>query len=296
MKKILVPTDFSENAYNALKYGVHLFAEEDCTFYLLYTYTPALYNAEYMVSSNLSIDEIYRRNSIKSITKIVKRIKNESPNEKHHFKKIASFNLLQEEIINQVKTLGIDLIVMGTQGATGAAQILLGTHTINAIKRAICPLLAIPADYEFTTPNKILFSTDYESDITEEHLNILKQIANIHKSKIHILHVKQDVPLDPEQKKNKKALKEYLNDHIDGFHTIEKETVAQGIYHFQKENSIDLLVMAKFKHSFFYNLFFSSVVKKIGFRLTTPFLVIPVRNKSKNKSFENDSSTHRFFE
>ena len=279
MKKILVPTDFSENAYNALKYGVNLFAREDCVFYLLYTYTPAVYNSGYGVVAHKSIDEIYRTKNIKSLSTIIKRIKKEFPNEKHSFKKETSFSLLQDEIKNQVKTKKIDLIIMGTQGATGAAQILFGTHTIHAIKGAICPLLAIPSNFEFTQPTNILYATDYEADITAEHLHILKVIAGIHSSKIQILHVIQKEPLDSEQKKNKKALAEFLDESSPSFHTIKNETVQQGIFHFQKENPTDLLIMVRHKRSFFYNLFLGSVVDKIGFQLTTPFLVIPVFQK-----------------
>ena len=49
MKKILLPTDFSDNAWNAIEYALKLFKDEVCTFYLLNTYTPAVYNIEYVL-------------------------------------------------------------------------------------------------------------------------------------------------------------------------------------------------------------------------------------------------------
>lgn len=279
MRKILVPTDFSENAYNALKYGAKLFAKEECVFYLLYTYTPSLYNSEYLIYSSLSVDEIYRLNAAKSLSRIVRRIKKEIPNENHSFKKIASFSLLQDEIKNQVHTHDIELVIMGTQGTTGAAQILFGSHTIHTIKGAICPLLIIPSNFDFVEPKNILFPSDFESGITKENLKIILDIAEMYQSKIHFLHIFQEAELDPSQEEGKKLLKEHFKDTPHSFHKIKNQTVPQGIIDFQKKSNMDLLVMLKHKHSFFYNLFFRPVVNKIGFRLSSPFLVIPLLNK-----------------
>lgn len=280
MKKILVPTDFSENAYNALKYGVNLLDDEECIFYILHTYTPALYNSEFMVYSNLSLDEIFRIRVNKSLSQIIDRIKKEFPNAKHSYKKIACFSLLQDEIKNQVREKRIDLVLMGTQGVTGAAQILFGTQTIYAIKEAICPLLAIPAHGDFYPPKNLLFATDFEPDVTKEHLKIIRDIAAAHKSKIHILHIVQNSPLDDEQERNKQFLSEYLAECDHEFHLMNSETVTQGIIRFQKEKYPDVLMMVRHKHSFFQNLFFRPVVDKVGFHLSTPFLVIPVLGKN----------------
>src|SRR5690606_28009368 len=101
-------------------------------------------------------------NSQKGLEKIEKKIQKEYSNPKHKFEKISAFSLLNEEIKQQVKEKNIDLVVMGTQGATGAEQILFGTHTVHAIKRVKCPLLAIPSGFPFKSPVNILFPTDFE--------------------------------------------------------------------------------------------------------------------------------------
>ncbi len=277
MKKILLPTDFSENAYNAIKYAVQLFMEEECTFYLLNTYTPVLYDSEFVLysPSPLSLDEIYKKNSQKGLDKIEKKIIKEFSNPKHRFEKISAFSLLNEEIKEQVKQKNIDLVVMGTQGATGAEQILFGTHTVHAIKRVKCPLLAIPSGFPFKAPQHILFPTDFEVNYTKEHLGILMDIASQNNSKIQVLHISFGFELDPKQLKSKEILADYLQDTSHNFYSIEKETVTSGIYHFQKENDVDMLVMISNKHSFFENLLFRPVINEIGFKLKTPFLVIP---------------------
>lgn len=277
MKKILLPTDFSENAYNAIKYAVQLFKYEECTFYLLNTYTPILYDSDYILynSPKLSLEEIYRENSKRGLEKVIDRITREFPNARHIFDKVSAFNMLNEEIREQVKNKDIDLVVMGTQGATGAAQVIFGTHTVHAIKRAICPLLAIPSFYEFRLPENILFPTDYEINYTQKHLNLLRDIAEGNAAKIHILNVHFGFPLERNQERAKKILAEYFNEINHRFNSVEKDTVTAGIYHFQSEHSIDMLAMISNKHSFFENLLFRPVINEIGFQIKIPFLVIP---------------------
>src|SRR5690606_22134083 len=141
------------------------------------------------------------------------------------------------------KSKHIDLIIMGTQGATGAAQILFGTHTVHAIKRATCPLLAVPSGCTYNNPENILFPTDLDINYGREHLALLKHLARNHNSEIKILHVSFGYPLDEKKERSKKHLLNYFDDVNAEFHNIEKTTVTEGIYDFQKEHDINLLVM-----------------------------------------------------
>lgn len=280
MKKILLPTDFSENSYNAIKYAVQLFKNEECTFYLLNTYTPILYDNEYLVynASQPPLTEIYKNNSQKGLTRVLKKTKKDFPNEKHEFKKISSFNMLSDEIKEQVKEKKIDLVVMGTQGATGAEEILFGTHTVHTIKKTKCPLLAIPSHFEFKPPKEILFPTDYETE-SPDLLMILKEIVSGNSSNLHILHVYFGPALTEEQEKHKKALGEMFKDQGHHFYSVAEKSVSQAIYDFQEDNPVDLLAMVNNKHSFFENLLFKPVIDEIGFHVKIPFLVLPSGKK-----------------
>lgn len=278
MKRILLPTDFSENAYNAIKYAVQLFHKEEVIFYLLNTYTPVFYDSDFVLyspSSSLSLDEIYKQNSQKGLLKIKDRVAEEHPNSLHTMECISSFSLLNEEIKEQVKSKNIDLVIMGTQGATGAAQILFGTHTVHAIQKAIVPILAIPSNCSYSTPKNILFPTDYDVNYTRDHLSLLKHIARENDSKIHILHVLFGNPVKEKQEEAKKILEDFLKDSHHAFYSVERNTVTEGIYDFQRNKEIDIIVMISNKHSFFENLLFRPVINEIGFNVKKPFLVIP---------------------
>ncbi|WP_081210138.1 universal stress protein [Salegentibacter sediminis] len=277
MKKILMPTDFSTNSINALKYAVSLFKDEECTFYLLNTFTPVLYDTEYILYSTTQpgLEEIYRHNSEKGLKKVKKRITSQDKRPNHHFELISAFNLLIEEIKDQVKEKNIDLVVMGTQGATGAQEVLMGTNTVQAIKKVKCPILAIPSEYEYTTPDNILFPTDYELDYSSKQFELLKDIIKNYNSRLNILHVLGKKELSPEKEQNKKLLATQMDSVKHQFYSIEKKALTEAIYDFQNEHPTDMLVMINNKHSFFENLLFRPIINKIGFHIKVPFLVIP---------------------
>ncbi len=276
MKKIILPTDFSENAYNAISYALQLFKEEECTFYLLNTYTPVLYDSEYMYHNpTVSLDEIYSSNSKKGLKRLEKRIKKENNNPKHRFEKLSVFNFLIDEINNQIEEKNIDLVVMGTKGATGAQEILFGTQTIHTIKKSKCPVLAIPSDYEFKSLKNILLPSDLSIGFRENQLEILKNISTKNQAKIHILHVMQDADLNDIQKEGKAVLTSFFKNNSVQFHFIGDQDIQEAINGFQKDHQVEMLSMINNKHSFFENLFFKPIIHKIGFHIKVPFLVVP---------------------
>lgn len=277
MKKILLPTDFSDNAYNAIEYAVQLFSDEQCTFFLLNTYTPVIFDNEYVIyNANVpSIDDVHKKDSLLKLKNIIEKIKKYYPNKNHIFKRIASFNLLINEIKQQVSKKGIELVIMGTQGATGAKQILFGSHTVHTIKAASCPVLAIPSSSYYEQPKNILFPTDFGIPLSDRELKIFKEIAVRYKSKVHVFHVLREEKLTGDQENIKRNLAKELKAIHHKFHFINEDEISHAIYKFQEQNSIDILIMINNKHSFFENLLFEPLVNKIGFHTKIPFLVIP---------------------
>ena len=62
----------------------------------------------------------------------------------------------------------MDLIVMGTKGASGLKEVLFGSNTVHVIKNAKCPVLAVPSEFVFESPREILFPSDYEVSFNEK--------------------------------------------------------------------------------------------------------------------------------
>ncbi|TPN87472.1 universal stress protein [Aquimarina algicola] len=277
MKRILLPTDFSENAYNAMKYAMHFFAEEKVTFYLLNTFTPVSYHAGYLVENPTiyGLEDVSLMHSKNEIEKVENRLKKEFNNTNHSFERLSAFNTLISEIQEVVKEYEIDLIVMGTKGATGAKEIFIGTHTMYTIKKVKCPVIVVPSDFEFETPKDILLPTDYKLDVNNRYLSLIKEICDKHISRLNILNAYYGVPLDKNQKKVKDFLDVYFEENAHVFHLAENVDVIEAVEGFQKKYKINLLIMIHNKHSFFENLLFKPVINQIAYHTNIPFLVIP---------------------
>lgn len=279
MKKILLPTDFSSNSWNAIEYSLQLFEKETCKFYLLNTYTPAIYQVEYVLGNPAEFDipDPMNELSLMELETIKDRIKKDYNNPKHSFETMAVFNTLIPEIEDVVKKKGIDYIVMGTKGATGAKEVLFGSNTVHVFKKIKCPILAIPDSFKFEPPHEILFPTDYDINYTNNHLQPLLDITSLYTSRINILKVSFGYDLSEEQEKNKKKLETFFGKTAYLFHSVANESVQEAITEFQMKARINLLVMINNKHSFFENLFFKSTIHQIGFHLNIPFLLIPAK-------------------
>ena len=134
---------------------------------------------------------------------------------------------------------------MGTQGATGAKEIVLGTYAVHVIKKATRPVIAVPAGYEYEIPTEILFPTDYEIDYQKEQMQQLSDIAKNHNSNIEVIHVSSGYDLTENQLKNKQKLKGVLSGTAHLFHDMPSQEIITTINGFQVKKPMNLLVMVQ---------------------------------------------------
>ncbi len=199
-------------------------------------------------------------------------------NTKHHFIKLSAFNVLTEEVLETVKNENIDSIVMGTQGATGAKEIVLGTHTVHVIRRAPCPVIVVPAHFNYRAPATIVFPTDYEIQYQANHVKELIGIAKTNHGKTNVLHISAPDGITPIQLKNKTRLEQLL-DVIDcTYLDMPDQEIIPAINSFISTIQADFLVMIQNEHNFLERLFIEPVIKKIAFYVDIPFMVIPFQD------------------
>ncbi len=277
MIKVVLPTDFSENAFHAISYAVKLLEHSTCIFYLVHAYTPPMYRVDYTMGSpgqlGLPDDERYKAEEALEHTR--KKIKAKFNVSKHTFVTHAAFNSLGDEIASISQKENIDFIAMGTQGATGAKEILFGSNTVRVIQRSKIPVLAVPFDFEYESPSNILFPTDYEVDYKKAHLDFLLKFSKLSHSKLHIMHVTSPEGLDMTQEKHKTYLEGRLLEHKHKFYDLPDQELIEAINSFQKDHPVALLAMIKNKHSFLERLFVEPIIKNIGLHSKVPFLVLP---------------------
>ena len=281
MKKILIPTDFSDNAWNAIGYALEFFKKDRCTFFILHTYTPNFYRVDYLLGGPTysAIPDKKVDLAQAGLDKTLVEIKLKYPNKNHAFKTLSAFNTLTDEITEFTEREDIDLIVMGTQGATGAKEIFLGTHTVHVIRKSKVPVLVIPSSYTFKEIKSIVFPTDYANPFNEKELQFLTYVAKLHDAKLTVLNVKDDYVLNDDQKANKKSLSVIFSNLKHTFDQVKGEEMPKSIHQYIDQQKSVLLVMMGRKHSFLERLIVTSNVDSIGYHTNIPFLIIPETQK-----------------
>ncbi len=276
MKHILLPTDFSNNAWNAISYALELFKDERCTFFLLHTYTPSIYRVDYLLGGpEFSVVKDPKvTESSEGLDQTLVSIKRTFSNHKHQFKLLSAFNTLTDEVTAVCSDKRIDLIVMGTQGATGAKEIFLGTNTVHVIRKAKVPVLVVPVGYQFQKIKNVLFPTDYRSPYRKEEIQFLIDMVAKLQANCTVLHIQPSNNLTTVQKTNKRLLQEYFEPLDNSFVELEGSLMPNAVHEYSSEHQTDLLVMMNRAHSFLERLLFKQNVDSIGYHTEIPFLVL----------------------
>ena len=279
MKNILLPTDFSANAWNATRYAIELYRKKPCTFYLLNTYTPAIVHSRFMATSVQGgmLEDNVRTRSEKGLLEVVEEIKAVCQYPHHRFETVSSFSLLTEEIKDLTETADIDLIVTGTKGASGFEEVFLGSNTVRIIKAVRkCPVLVIPENYEYVKPEKIAFATDFRRNFSLDILKSLTSLADNLNAEIHVIHINESEKLDRVQETNRDLLSDFLNPIAHQFHWMPYFTGKSDVLqYFLKEFNMDMLALVHYKHGFLEELIREPVVKRVAFHAQLPLFVMP---------------------
>jgi len=272
-KNILLPTDFSENAWSAAIYALKLYQNLDCKFYFLNSYKMKVST---MSSFSNKLLETVSNQAKDELKEIKNKAENYNTNTNHEFEIIISSGDLYDAIDASIEKYNIDLIVMGTKGATGAKELFLGSNTVNIIKKVKkAPVLIVPDRYDFVEPKQLAFPTDFNRFYGDE-LSPLKVMSERYNSKIRIIHINEQEKLTDVQNSNLSHLKSYFKADTYSLHWKPGYTKkTQAIYDFIKEEDINILVMINYEHSFIENIVNEPVIKNLGYQLTIPFLVIP---------------------
>lgn len=276
-KKLLIPTDFSRNAWDAIVYSVDLHKGIPCDFYILNVYDYTDYATDNIMVPQLD-DRLYetlKLNSEKGLEKILQRLAKKGTSAEHTFTTISQQNNLLDAIHEIVELKDIDLVVMGTKGDTDSLNKTFGSNTVMIMEKIrSCPVLAIPADSLFTRMSEIVFPTDFRTHFKKKELAHLKDIAKVTGATIRVVHVSEEPNLDEEQRNFKGVLEEDFEDLEVSFHTLDSEHINEAVDVFVQSRGSDMLAFINRKHTFFTNLFAKPMVKELGMRSKVPVLAL----------------------
>lgn len=275
--RIAIPTDFSTNAERAAIFTLDLFRNRPCRFYLVHTYTPSFFRADYLLHSpgQIGLGDFYKQKVLDQLETFKSRLKVHAHPELHDFMIHAAFDNLDSELNEMAKKEKLDLIAMGTQGATGAKEVLFGTHAVQVLHKANIPVLVIPEHAEVGALQNILFPSDFKQDFRTLKLDILKGILERSGVSLHVLHTFTALDSSSERLENREFLKQLLESYKVIWSEQTEQDIVTAINRYASEISVQLLVMVRNQHTFLENLLVTPVIDQIGFHTRIPFLVLP---------------------
>jgi nucleotide-binding universal stress UspA family protein len=276
MRKIAIPTDLSENAKNAFEYAMALF-NESSIFYILHAYAEAVFLPETLNLSDEQVElkkkEVSESCEIK-LNDLIEEMREKYPESNHQFRVMSHCGYLMSEVDALVNSENIDVLVMGTRGKTNDRNITFGSNTLQVLKQVQCPVLCIPENYKYQTPQKILFPTNFMIPYQKRELKLVDEICSYYSSEIHLLLVSNFGLLSKRQKTNQEFLQKQLDTDSISFHQIEESSKTNIFNETIDKMNIDLLVMVNSRRSYLEHLFEKSTIDKIGLRPKIPFLVL----------------------
>lgn len=279
MKNILVPTDFSINAYEALFFATRLFRNKECNFFILHTFEV---NTPYFTSRvNTEKGKLeYQRKQAEvnsKLDEVLHCIIRDSDDLHHSFETISVSKPFKETVHKTINKKEIDLVVMGTKGAGGIKEFFLGSNTVK-ISESLhdTPLLMVPSGIANISINKIGFASSFEKKISERATLGLHKFCRLNESELKVIHVSKSENLSENQEANKSTFEtaieglKYSNIYEPKTDSIEKHLIK-----ILTEFELDILIMVKFMHDDYYKLTHQPIIKKLGYHISTPFLIIP---------------------
>jgi len=276
MRNILIPTDFSANAMNALKYASELFKYDKSRFFIMHAYQDEIFEDEELIKEETLV-KVTKRIADKSqsnLEKVLNDIKKISPNPRHSYAIISANNMLVDEADKIVEEENIDIIVMGTRGNTNNKKLTFGSHTLQVLRYVQSPVLAIPEHYAGIQPRHILFPTNYLIPYKRRELKLLCELAAPYRATIDMLYVSDNDNLSMRQQNNQSFVRDELCKNEINFKTVKDSSITDAICNYIDKNNVDMLVMVNTRHSFFENIFFKSKLDEITLRIDIPFLAL----------------------
>jgi len=278
MKKILIPTDLSSNASNAISYAFQLFRNSNVQFYILHVNHPIIdmptSSIEFM-SPTTYPDLVSQKKMVeKQIFKVIEKLNSKDDN--FNFEIENEIGFAGDVIVSKAQELNCDLIIMGTKGATGLSQFFIGSVTASVMRKSAVSVLAIPENFTFEKLEKIVFATDYEGISNKKTLQPLFELARMFDAKVmmfHAIEAKEPIAAYIEELQVWKAEKNFHQvRHTNSIASC--ENIPDGILDFAGENEADLIAIIPHTYNFFENLLHKSVSKQIAFESKTPILAL----------------------
>ena len=197
MKKILVPTDFSEQAGYALDFAYQIALKSTAEIILInvvdYPGLSSVWGGGMNVIGGAeppldNLDESFINNLFNRSKDEIRAMTKKLDPGSVKIKQVVEVGNPYFVITEKIEQENVNLVIMGTKGASGLEEVLIGSNTERVVRHANCPVITIKKKRDYTKIHNIAFASNFEGDqahVVEE----LFKLQDIFKAKLHLVKI-----------------------------------------------------------------------------------------------------------
>lgn len=271
MKNILLLTDFSENALNAITYALQFFKDEKCTFFVMHVHKIGSFTTDNLIlSQSGSVYDSIVEEPKQKLKILINKLEKEYNNTNHTFETIIDFDVFTDAVNQVVKLKNIALIVLGSNGASGIKEVLFGSNTLNVIRKVNCTTLVIPNEY--TSPHsakEIVLPLNTDVSLNGKSLTKLHKFVKNNNLNLNVLRIKPNNEHSHFGFYDKSNLSSFSYDYF----VINNVPIEYAVNSFIQIKGVDLLIILAHKENLFKRIFQGSSASKISNSLQIPLII-----------------------
>ncbi|MEY8849786.1 universal stress protein [Psychroserpens sp. XS_ASV72] len=239
MKKILVPTDFSQEAENALKVAAQLAKKYGSEIYLLHMLEIPMQEVD-AVSAHVEVPEVmfFMKMAQKKFKDIMESDYLKDIQVREIVKPEASFN----SVVEICHENNAEMIVMGSHGASGFKEMFVGSNAEKVVRTSDVPVLVIKNEHQDFSIDDFVFASDFKNDNKETYRQAT-ELATTFGAKIHLLMVNTAGNFTT-TRKAKERINKFIEDYSFKNYTVNiynDESVEKGVLNFSSDIDADLI-------------------------------------------------------
>lgn len=270
MKTILVATDLSAAAHNAVNYAADMALSIKADLLLL---TVAELPVSYSdVPIILGLEDIMR-NTEKDIKELKAEVQLRTKGKINIETEVGMGSFFNElkQVCERIRPY---TVVMGSQGKTAAEHILFGSHATHAIRDLDWPVITVPPNALFSSIKKIGLASDLTKVVETTPIDEIKMLVNDFNAELHILNTGKKEVFSGDVVFESGLMQEMTMALKPKFHFIASDNTDEGIIDFVDKNKIDLLIVLPKRHKFLGKLIHKSHSKQLVLHSHAPVMAI----------------------
>lgn len=289
MKKILVPTDFSECAEHAVEVAASIAKKTDARLYILHVMNIPVYDRNDSFQSYSDAAEgIFW---MKLVKKRFKELFSKPFMKNVNAIEVLQFDGVYDTIAQQANEHGIDLIVMGSHGDSGAHEVFIGSNTEKVVRLADCPVLTVKHRHESFDIKNVVFASNFLGE-AKENFERLFSFIKLFDAHIHLLKV-----ITPDHFESTAYTEDLMQEFIDEWkltnyttHIYNERTIHAGIHAVADRLNADMIAMETHGRTGFSRFVYGSHTESVVNHADIP--VLSVRIQELKKDFAPFSDLH----